>query len=476
MIDISIRDILDITRGRLIGDIDTDIRQELLETRLTNMVVDSRLVNRGSLFVATLGERVDGHKFVPEVLGITNAVMIEEDLDTIKAKSDVDRLPENAAYIRVNNTVDAMQQLARHIRMRYDGRVVGVTGSVGKTTTREMITSALSSSLPVYHTRGNMNSQIGVPIILSDMRDKPSDAAVIEMGISEPGGMDRLAEMVSPDIAVVTVIGDAHIEFMGSKEGIRNEKLRITSRMKEDGVLFINADDPLLYEYRNKTGVKTFTYGTREDADYRAADITYENGYNTYTYIHDNNRIIVNLSVLGRHNVINSLVAMAICDYLGLDLMKAAKSFEHFQGLRQRVINSDKGYKIIDDSYNASPDSMKAALNVLRDIDVTGKRIAVLGDMFELGENSIRYHKQVGDYINELCFEDGTPVLQHLITIGNESSFIDDQVSMDGIETVHFEDREEALKYIRSILEPGDVITFKASNGMKFGELLDRLD
>ena len=473
---VTVNDVLRITDGTLIGGIDEDTRKGLLDYEIHDIVFDSRAAKENSLFVAIPGENVDPHKFVAQVAEKTKAILVEQGEEDIIAKADIQSLPEGVAYIKVNNSLDALQALGAYYRDFYKGTVVGVTGSVGKTTTREMITQALSSNVDTYSTTGNMNSQIGVPITISHMLDNPSEAAVIEMGISEPGGMDRLAKIVRPDIAVVTIIGQAHIEFLGTKEGIRHEKLRITSQMDENGVIFLNADDPLLFEMKDKMDVKTFTYGTNTEADYRAEDIVYENGYNTYTYVHNNDRILVNLSMLGKHNILNSLAAMAVADHMGLDLMKAAKSFEDFHGMRQKTIKSEKGYTIIDDSYNASPDSMKAALNVLRDSDISGKRIAVLGDMFELGPNTRSYHREVGDYIAALKFGDGKTVLDELITIGDFSTEISDGASENSdISIHHFDNKCAAAEYIKSILKPGDTITLKASNGMKFWEIVDKL-
>ena len=474
MKDITIRDLLEITKGHIIGKIDSDYRNELLGTKISRIAIDSRDVDSESLFVAIPGEKVDAHKFVPQVATVTKAILVEEDESTILAKADVDSMPENTAYIKVDNTLEALQKIGAYCRSKYTSKVVGVTGSVGKTTTREMISCALASNIPTFSTSGNMNSQIGVPITISKINDTPSEAAVIEMGISEPGGMDKLTQIVKPDIAVVTIIGKAHIEFLGSKEGIRDEKLRIIGRMSEDGAVFLNADDPMLFALKGKLPVKTFFYGTNPEADYRAENIVFENGYNTYTFVHGKDKLIVNLNVLGQHNVLNSLAALAVSDYMGLDLVKAARSFETFEGMRQKVISTDKGYTIIDDSYNASPDSMKAAINVLRDMDVIGKRIAVLGDMFELGPDGDNYHKEVGEYINTTKLPSGKPVIDMLITIGEASHYISDTVNSD-VETKHFSDKKEAAEYIKTILGPGDVITFKASNGMKFAELVEML-
>ena len=472
---ILIKDIIEFTNGHLIGKIDDSFKDELLNKEVKDIVIDSRQVNPDSLFVALKGERVDAHRFIPDTALKTDAILTEESEEEIMSQSEKESLPENKAYIKVDSTLDAMQDIAAAIRKNYNKPIVGVTGSVGKTTTREMITTALSSNISVFHTEGNMNSQIGVPITVSRINDNPSEAAVLEMGISEPGGMDRLTRMVNPDIAVVTMIGQAHIEFLKTREGIRDEKLRITGRMNENGALFLNADDEMLYALKGKTGVKTFYYGTGEDADYRAENIRFENGYNNYTFVHGDERIEVKLSVLGTHNVLNSLVAMAVSDYMGLDLGKAAKSFESFVGLRQKIILSDKKYTIIDDSYNASPDSMKAAINVLRDMNVKGRKIAVLGDMFELGENSRQYHKDVGIYIAEQ-FNSGALDLDELITIGDESKEITDYVKANtDIKTSSFDEKPEASEYIKSILKADDVITLKASNGMKFAEIVEAL-
>lgn len=476
MIDLSIREILVITDGQMIGDIDAETRNRLLNTKVNKLVTDSRKIEKGNLFVAIPGNNVDGHAFIPQVAEITNAALVENDLDEIRTISKVDTLPLDFAYIKVKDTTIALQQIGEFIRGRYTGIVVGVTGSVGKTTTREMIATAISSSIPVYHTKGNENSQIGVPITLSDILDAPSDVAVIEMGISEPGEMEKLTKMVRPDIAVITIIGDSHIEYLGSREGIRDEKLKIISKMNDKGVLFVNADNPLLFEIKDQTGVKTFTYGIGSEADYRAEDIEFEDDKSSYTYVHGNDKINVKLNILGEHNVLDSLVALAICDFLNLDLTKAAKSFENFKGIRQKIIKDGKGYTIIDDSYNASPDSMKAAINVLRDMNVTGNRIAVLGDMYELGDESTALHKSVGEYINELRLDDGRTAIDTLITIGKSSKSINEAVNNTEIKKEHFKDREEAELFLKSVVSAGDAMLFKASNGMNFNKLVDKFN
>ncbi|MBP3808267.1 MAG: UDP-N-acetylmuramoyl-tripeptide--D-alanyl-D-alanine ligase [Eubacterium sp.] len=471
-----VKDILRITNGELIFNSNVVSEEDIIQYEIKDIQFDSRKVTDNSLFVAIPGETVDPHKFIGNVAENTKAVIVEKDIEEILKLCGLNEVPHDVAIIKVNNSLDALQAIGAYYRDYYQGTVIGVTGSVGKTTTREMITETIRSNIDTFSTTGNMNSQIGVPVTISKIFDIPSKAAVIEMGISEPGGMDRLAKIVRPNIAVVTIIGQAHIEFLGSKEGIRKEKLRITSQMDESGVLFLNADDPLLFDIKDQTGVKTFTYGTNPEADYVAEDIVYGTDFNTYTFKHGDKKVNVKLSMLGKHNILNSLVAMAVCDYMGLNLEKAAKSLESFQGLRQKTVKSDKGFTIIDDSYNASPDSMKAALNVLRDYRTTGRKIAVLGDMFELGPDSPEFHKEVGEYAASLKSEDGKSVLDELITIGENSLEIHKAALLNTkIKVSHFTDKNEAASYLSDILKSGDVVTLKASNGMKFWEIVDKI-
>ncbi len=486
MKNVTIRDIVKITNGRLLDKISDEKRNELLSEEVKDVVVDSRSIEDNTLFVAIVGENVDAHKFIPIVAQVIDVMLIEKSEEEILALSDASSLPYDKAYIYVDSTVEALQAIGRYMRSVYEHKVIGVTGSVGKTTTREMITHALKSSLNVFSTSGNMNSQIGVPLTLSHINDNESDIAVLEMGISEPGGMDILTSMVNPDIAVCTMIGVAHIEFMKTREGIMHEKLRIASRMDENGVLFINSDDQLLSGIKESGDISfisddgstpkcsIFRYGTGPDADYRAEDIKYVDGFNTYTYVHGDKRVTVNLTQSGMHNILNSLVAMAVCDYIGLNTDKAAASLETFEGLRQKEIETDKGYTVIDDTYNASPDSMKALINVLRDKPASGRRIAVLGDMFELGSNSDEYHREVGRYINKMYQEDASSI-DELITVGVTSRFISDEIKDTDISVSNFETNAQASEYIKSILKPGDIIVLKASNGMKFCEIVKEI-
>lgn len=452
MFNMKIKDILAATNGKLLcGDENTEI---------TDVCINSKEIKPGDLFVPIVGERVDAHRFIESALEVGAATLTSCHSGVVLS---------DKPYIQVVDTTKALQDIGRYIRLRLDMPVIGVTGSVGKTTTREMIACALSACMDIYQTSGNQNSQIGVPMSISRIH-KTAKAAVLEMGMSEEGQMNILSNIVKPNICVVTVIGVAHIEYLKTRENIRREKLSIVNGMSEDGILFLNGDDEMLAEVKDNTGVNTVCYGTKEWCDYRAENIHTENFQIVYDYVHGDKRVPVKLNVLGKHNVGNSLVGMAIADYLGLDLNKAAKGFESFSGLRQKVIDIPGKFTIIDDTYNASPDSMKASIDVLSELETEGKKIAVLGDMFELGENSEKYHYEVGEYLADKNIDE-------LVVVGELSTHIKQAVldKESKIQCYSFKDNGEVTLYLLSVMLPGDVALIKGSNGMHLNEIVSNM-
>lgn len=452
MNNITVKDIIRATGGELLcGDENTEIK---------DICINSREAKPGDLFVPIIGEKVDAHRFIENALEVCAATLTSEHNQNVLS---------DKPYIKVNNTVKALQDIGVYIRNRFDIPIVGITGSVGKTTTREMIATALNANKAVYQTDKNFNSQVGVPITLSRMNEN-AEIAVLEMGMSEPGQMDILSGIVKPDICVVTMIGVAHIEFLKTKENIRDEKLSIVHHMNPEGVLFLNGDDKMLAEVRDKLSVKTLYYGTSEECEYRAENIRIINYRYAYDYVHDNTRIPVVINALGKHNVINSLIGLAITDYMGLDVKKAAESFAHFEGMRQKLIQVPESYTIIDDTYNASPDSMKAAIEVLHELESQGKKFIVLGDMFELGENEKKFHYEVGEYLADKSIDE-------LIVIGdlaqNIAQALKDKNSSITIRS--FKDKEEIAFYLKSDMTSNDIVLLKASNGMKLYDLVEML-
>lgn len=462
MENITVKDIVEMTGGVLMcGD---------EKTPLTDICINSKIIKEGDLFVPIIGEKVDAHRFIESALEKGAATLTSQHNGVIVAEKP---------YIRVDNTRVALQRIGAAIRKRMPVPVIAVTGSVGKTTTREMITHALSSEKRTFHTEKNLNSQIGVPITLSRM-SSGDEIAVLELGISEDGQMDILSRMVKPNMAVVTTIGVAHIEFMRTRENIRRQKLSIVHFMKKDGTLFLNGDDELLRDAveSEQLTCRTLFYGTEDWCDYYARDIVYHSSeneeqpqpYTTFTCVHDTEQVFVRLNTLGRHNVENCVVALAVANENGIPMSVAAERFADFQGQRQKVIRLKNKFTMIDDTYNASPDSVKASINVLCDIPCEGRRVAVLGDMFELGEDGAAYHREIGEFLLD------KPV-DEVIVLGelsqNIKQVIDDSDSK--IKTYTFSDNEEAAIYLMATLRLEDVVLLKASNGMNLKEIVNIL-
>lgn len=451
---ITVKDIVEMTGGILMcGDENTPVM---------DICINSKEIKEGDLFVPIIGERVDAHRFIESALEVGAATLTSQHNGVVVAEKP---------YIRVDDTQEALKRIGSGIRKRFMLPVIAVTGSVGKTTTREMITQALSTAKKTFHTEKNLNSQIGVPLTLSRLSSE-DEIAVLELGISEEGQMDILSEMVRPDMAVVTTIGVAHIEFMKTQENIRKQKLSIVHFMKEDGTLFLNGDDALLRDAveAEKLTCRTLFYGTQEWCDYFAKDIVYYDSYTTFTCVHGTEEIKVLLNALGKHNVGNCVAALAIANENGIPMSVAAEAFVGFEGQRQQIIRIENKFTMIDDTYNASPDSMKASINVLCDMPCQGRRVAVLGDMFELGDNEVLYHKEIGEFLLN-------KPLDEVVVLGELAQNIK-QVIEDNdtnIKVYTFSDKEEAAIYLMATMKPEDVVLIKASNGMHLKEIVNIL-
>lgn len=450
MKNVTVKDIVEVTGGLLLcGDENYEI---------TNFSIDSRTTKEGDLFIPIVGENVDSHRFIENALQNGGATLTQQH----KEKEGTN------PWIYVENTMQALQKIAKWYRDKMTFPVVAVTGSVGKTTTREMVTRALESGFHVFHTEGNYNSQIGVPLTIARMIGD-EDVAVLEAGMSEFGEMARLEPMISPKYVVFTNIGVAHIENLGSRENICKEKMELAKNVPQDGVVFLNGDDPILMSHRDDFTCKVVTYGTDATCDYYAKDICNEQGQMKFTCVRKGEEFEIILDVLGNHNVLNSLAAFGVAEELGLTMEQVRHQFEHFEGTRQKIHRLTK-YTVIDDTYNASPDSMLASLDVLSQMVCDGKKIAVLGDMLELGEKSEEYHRSIGK-------AKWVQTVQEVYTFGKESKFILEEVKQNNPSVLgeHFEDREQLTEYLKSRVETGDCVLLKGSNGMKLSEVVKKL-
>ena len=438
--------------------------------KITSISTDSRPQpedgdRESCLFVALRGEVFDGHAYVGAALRNKAQYAL---VDKKGAEEYCKELPAQQLIV-CEDTEQGFLDLAGAYRDRYHFRMVGVTGSVGKTTTKEMIAQVLSAQFETLKTQGNFNNRVGLPKTLLEL-DETVQAAVIEMGMNHFGEISDLTRRAKPDAAVITNIGITHIEQLGSQECILEEKLHIQEGMPPEGILFLNGDDPLLASVVPKEGRKKVLYGLGRDCDYRAEDLHLEEGYPVFTAVHGDCRVRVRLKVMGSHMVSNAMAALAVADTYGLSMEKAALALGQFKGYKGRQqIFEWGGVTVIDDSYNASPVSMKAGLEVLD--SVKGERkIAVLADMKELGPDTERFHAEIGAYIGE-------HPLDMVLLLGELAACIGSGMDAARAATPHIEidSLAQAEKWLDENIREGDCILFKGSNSMKLSEAVKHL-
>lgn len=424
---------------------------------ITEISTDTRTIPKGCLFVAIKGENFDGHDYILTAFKKgAKAVITEKNI-------------EGYNCIVVNNTRKALLDIARYYRKRFDITLVGVTGSVGKTTTKEMIALVLSEKFNTLKTTGNLNNEIGLPKTLFELNNS-HECAVIEMGMSHFGEISRLTRTALPTMAVITNIGFSHIENLGSQQGILKAKLEILEGMDGSAPIFLNADDIALYQKSYELGRETITFGIENpDCDFRATNIQQFEDYTTFTVNWHNNQQEVKLTAIGKHNVLNALVSFAIGTKLGISSKEICNALKKYKSDKLRQNIQQKGEQtVIIDCYNASPDSMKASLTVLSQTvpKDNGRRIAVLGDMLELGDMSQQLHSMVGDFV-------GKSKADTLFCYGTQAENIGRVALNYGKDVKFFTDKSILNTVLTDFLKPNDVVLFKASRGMKLEDTIN---
>ena len=431
------------------------------ETEISGISIDSRKISQGDLFIPIAGERFDGHDFIaPSLLSGAAASLTHKDVPP----------QENKVIIRVDNTQKALADIARWYRSLFGIPVVAVTGSVGKTSTKDMVASVLAQKFKVLKTQGNFNNEIGLPLTLFNL-EKGHSAAVIEMGMSNAGEISRLARIAAPHIAIITNIGVSHIENLGSKENIYRAKMEVLDGMDKNGILILNADDDMLQKADEMTDLKKVYYGIENKADFSADDIRKDGEKGTYFKVKASGKdYSVHIPSPGLHNVYNALAAFAAGMELEIPAEEIIKGISEFSSGKMRLnIFEHKGIKIIDDAYNASPQSMEAALNVLMDISSGRRTIAVMGDMLELGEISSDAHYSVGAFA-------ASKGVDFIAAVGSRSSFIEKGALDSGCrqESIRiFKTNEEVNLFLGNFVKSGDVLLIKGSRGMKMEQITE---
>jgi UDP-N-acetylmuramoyl-tripeptide--D-alanyl-D-alanine ligase len=435
----------------------------LASAEYTGLSIDSRSLQRGSLFVAIEGVNVDGHEYLKQAYDSGAAGFV------INAGKE-SHVPDNLKSITfsVEDTGVALRDIAQMWLNLFTPKVVAITGTNGKTTTKEMIADVLAQKYNVFRSPGNFNNLYGIPLSLCLMNDS-YDICVLELGMSNPGEIEKLTRMVKPDIALITNIGPAHLETMGSIENIASAKFEILDNSDKTTLRIFNLDDPILANRFKRENSPKEGFSVYGDANTRPDNYS-SNSLGRVIFNYKNQEI--HLKVPGFHNLYNALAACAVgqvFDVEPADIKTALESYESTNS-RMQVLECG-GITIIDDSYNANPTSMKYALNVLRDLDTSGRRIALLGDMKELGIDEIRLHEEIGTVVAEV-----NPDI--LLVVGALGKHISSKALCDGFESekiMTFDSTDNAEKFLLTNLQRGDVILVKASRAMGFDKIVNAL-
>jgi len=453
---ISIREIARATKGVYCGAREFTAPAHSGEMYFTHICTDTRELVPECLFVAIKGDNFDGHDYIAKALAGGAAF----------ALSQVDS--DDPRVLRVDDTRRTLLNIAGLYRKKIAPKVAAVTGSVGKTTTKEMTACVLGSAYKTLKTPQNLNNEVGLSQTLF-MLEEDHGAAMLEMGVDGPGQMSQLSLAGAPDVSIVTGIGVAHIaNYADGRQGILKEKMRIRDGMADGATLLINGDNDLLQDFEDSR-LRILRYGMENPRnDIMAASLRDEGGVTEFDILWRGERYSARLPALGKHNVLNGVAAFVAGVTLGVPPQSAARALEAYrpEGMRQRAVERG-GFTIVEDCYNASPDSMRAAFATLRDMPCKGKKIAVLSDMLELGISEEQDHYEVGSYAGECG-------LDLLLCTGKLSTQYAVGAKSKGIETAHYPDQDALFDGLMHAARPGDILWFKASRGMRLEELLTK--
>lgn len=434
------------------------------EVLVNDIVIDSRKASKDNAFVAIVGENLDGHDFIN--------LAINQGCKTIIKNKDnnVDIENKEINVIEVNNTEIALGDIARFYKNKFKIPFIAVTGSVGKTTTRDMVYSTVSEKYNSLKNVGNLNNQFGVPLTLFNL-NKEHECAVIEMGMSGFNEIEYLVNIVNPQIGVISNIGYSHVEHLGSRDGIFKAKMEITTNFDENSLLIINGDDDCLKTLKNKELVyKLRTFGFEKDNDIYCESFKMDEESITFIAVVDGKKEEFFIPTVGKHNIYNAMAAILVGINLNMTIEEIKNGLKKFQCTKNRLdIIKNNNITIIDSVYNASIDSMTAALNILGRYEQ--RRVAILGDMFEMGEFAEFGHRQVG--------KSALNNVDVLIAIGKNSEFIVEELKLNNMNSnnlYHFETKEKAIEKLDDIIQENDIILVKASRGMHLEKIVEYLN
>jgi len=444
-----------------LGKLFTSQRGKIDETIVIEKVnTDSRVEAPQSLFIPIIGDNFNGHTYLEQAISGGAVAVVWDEQETLPAS-----IPADFPVFFTQDTLTGLQQLATCYRNEINPIVIGITGSNGKTTTKDLVAAMVKTTFRSHYTLGNFNNHIGLPLtILAMPRD--TEVLVLEMGMSGVGEIDLLSQIARPDYAIITNIGESHIEFLGSREGIAQAKLEIRNGLKENGLLIIDGDEPLLNELHTNELVISCGFHAENNKQISSTDITVEG-----TKFSLSNGETYSVPLFGRHHAKNACFALLIAEKLGISIAKqksALLSLEH-TSMRFEMLEAKNGAVVVNDSYNASPTSMTGAIEVIKEMEGFSEKVLVLGDILELGDFSEDMHRSIAKVISE--------PITHLYTYGEKAALISEAVTSNekGIMTNHYSSKEALVKGLDPLLNEHTIILFKASRGLAFESMVNEI-
>ncbi|QOR66833.1 UDP-N-acetylmuramoyl-tripeptide--D-alanyl-D-alanine ligase [Cytobacillus suaedae] len=429
------------------------------EVLLSGVSINSRSIEAGNLFIPIIGEKFNGHEFVDAA--------IKDGAKASLWQRNQQNPPQNIPLIYVEDTLVALQDLAKAYRNELSLKVIGITGSNGKTTTKDIVASIMGTTYKVLKTEGNLNNHYGLPLTILRL-EEDTEVAILEMGMSGRGEIELLTKIAQPDAAIITNIGEAHLLDLGSREGIADAKFEIIKGLKEGGTLIYDGDEPLLNERLIGKSINKITFGSHLDCTYVPDSIKQENE-GTYFTINKHPDMEIYMPILGRHNVFNALAGIAVAEYFNVSLENIQKGLTQLKvsNMRLEVIEGKNGSKIINDAYNASPTAMKAAIDLVRNLKGYSRKFVVLGDMLELGPNEEKYHYEIGELLKP-------QFVDYVLTFGELSKHIAEgaRVSFEPNKVKAYSNKESLIEDLKKIVSANDLILVKGSRGMRLEEVV----
>lgn len=422
--------------------------------------IDSKNMKEGNLFVPIIRVK-DGHEYVKEAMDNGAVASLW--------KKSYGTPPKGIPIIFVDDTLFALQQLAQHYRRELNVKVIGITGSNGKTTVKDIIGGILSSTYRVHKTKGNFNSQIGLPLTILEM-ERDTEFLILEMGMSEKGQIRNLSRIAQPDVAIITMIGQSHLETLGSREEIAKAKFEIIDGLNDGGLFLYNGDEPLLSQNINMLGIESKSFGGKCTNDLFPTNVQLDE-YGVHFKLNDSTKVKYDVPLHGKHNILNAIVGIAVGQFYNVPIEKIQEALQQINitQMRFQFLTAKTGFTIINDAWNASPSSMKAAIETLQKLNAYEKKMIVIGDMLELGKKGETYHREIGKMLNEES-------IQYVFTYGELAKIVAEEARKNyhAGKVQSFDNKAEIAEEVLKIITQNDVVLLKGSRGMALEEIVQK--